>query len=93
MGRFVACSARISVDTHTQTDRTTTVTLAAHAHRGLIIISMLYFAAIVLALHSACFEGHANTLITQYQPRGMRHYVIYTIIFVGSIYLPEGEDN
>ena len=31
IGRLVACSARISVDTHTQTD---TVTLAAHARRG-----------------------------------------------------------
>ena len=40
----VACSARISVDTQTdrQTDRQTnyTVTLAAHARRGLIIIGM-----------------------------------------------------
>ena len=35
--RFGACSARISGDTHThtQTHRTTTVTLAAHARRGL----------------------------------------------------------
>ena len=36
MSRFGACSARISGDT--QTHRTTTVTLAAHARRGLIII-------------------------------------------------------
>ena len=35
IGHLVACSARISVDT--QTHRTTTVTLAAHARRGLII--------------------------------------------------------
>ena len=37
IGRLVACSARISVDRHT--DRTTTVTLAAHARRGLIMKS------------------------------------------------------
>ena len=41
MGRLVACSARISVDTHMHTDRQidkpTTVTLAVHARRGLII--------------------------------------------------------
>ena len=37
MGRLVACSAGISVDTHTQTDKPTTVTLVAHARRGLII--------------------------------------------------------
>ena len=36
ISRLVACSPRIVVDTHTQTHRTTTVTLAAHAHRGLI---------------------------------------------------------
>ena len=36
MGRLVACSARISVDTHTDRQQTTTVTLAAHARRGLI---------------------------------------------------------
>ena len=44
IGRLIACSARISVDTQTdrQTDKPTTVTLAAHARRGLII-----------ALHSA----------------------------------------
>ena len=38
--RFIACSSRIKVDrhtrTHTQTDRPSTVTLAAHARRGLI---------------------------------------------------------
>ena len=33
IGRLVACSDRISVDT--QTDKPTTVTLAAHARRGL----------------------------------------------------------
>ena len=39
MSRFGACSARIRGDrqTHTQTHRASTVTLAAHAHRGLII--------------------------------------------------------
>ena len=36
IGRLVACSARISVDTQTQIDRTTSVTLVAHARRGLI---------------------------------------------------------
>ena len=36
ISRLVACSARIVVDR--QTDRTT-VTLAAHARRGLIIVS------------------------------------------------------
>ena len=36
IGRFVACSARISVDTHRQT-----VTLAAHARRGLIKVQTL----------------------------------------------------
>ena len=35
IGRLVACSARTRADR--QTDRTTTVTLAAHARRGLII--------------------------------------------------------
>ena len=37
IGRLVACSARISVDTqtHRQTDKPTTVTLAVHARRGL----------------------------------------------------------
>ena len=42
ISRFVACSAGIVVDrqTHRQTHRTTTVTLAAHARRGLIIIIM-----------------------------------------------------
>ena len=37
--RLVACSARIVADKQTdrQTHRTTTVTLAAHARRGLII--------------------------------------------------------
>ena len=35
ISRLVACSARIVVDR--QTHRTTTVTLAAHARRGLII--------------------------------------------------------
>ena len=40
MGRFVACSARISVDTHTdrQDDYST---LAAHARRGLTTFSSL----------------------------------------------------
>ena len=43
ISRLVACSARIVVDRHTdtqihrQTHRTTTVTLAAHARRGLIM--------------------------------------------------------
>ena len=38
IGRLVACTARISVDRQTdkQTDRPSTVTLAAHARRGLI---------------------------------------------------------
>ena len=38
ISRLVACSARIVADRQTdrQTHRTTTVTLAAHAHRGLI---------------------------------------------------------
>ena len=37
IGRLVACSARTRADrqTDTQTDRTTTITLAAHARRGL----------------------------------------------------------
>ena len=35
ISRLVACSARIDADK--QTNRTTTVTLAAHARRGLII--------------------------------------------------------
>ena len=40
ISRLVACSARIVVDRQTdrQTHRTTTVTLAAHARRGLIIL-------------------------------------------------------
>ena len=48
MSRFNACSARTSGDrqtqthththTHTQTHRPSTVTLAAHARRGLIIV-------------------------------------------------------
>ena len=38
MSQFGACSARISGDR--QTDRTTTVTIAEHAHQGLIIIIM-----------------------------------------------------
>ena len=51
MGRLVACSARISVDTHTHTDRTTTVTLAAHARRGLIIARVAcLFAEIIIAV-------------------------------------------
>ena len=39
ISRLVACSARIAIDRHTdtQTHRTTTVTLAAHARRGLIM--------------------------------------------------------
>ena len=39
ISRLVACSARIVVDRqiHTQTHRTTTVTFAAHARRGLIM--------------------------------------------------------
>ena len=37
--RFVACGSRIKVSqTDTQTDRPSTVTLAAHARRGLIIV-------------------------------------------------------
>ena len=38
IGRLVACSARINVDTQAgrQTDKPTTVSLAAHARRGLI---------------------------------------------------------
>ena len=41
IGRLVACSSRISVDrqAHRETDKPTTVTLAAHACRGVIIIS------------------------------------------------------
>ena len=52
ISRLVACSARIVVDKQTdrqtdrQTHRPTTVTLAAHARRGLIIIIMT--AAIML---------------------------------------------
>ena len=40
---LVVCSARIVVDTQTnrQTHRPSTVTLAAHAHRGLIIWSLI----------------------------------------------------
>ena len=38
ISRLVACSARIDADK--QTHRTTTVTLAAHARRGLIIWNM-----------------------------------------------------
>ena len=37
IGRLVACSARTRADR--QTDRTTTVTLAAHARRGLIRVN------------------------------------------------------
>ena len=33
-----ACSARISVDTQTETDKPSTVTLAAHARRGLTTV-------------------------------------------------------
>ena len=42
ISRLVACSARIVIDRQTdkQTHRTTTVTLAAHARRGLITIIM-----------------------------------------------------
>ena len=40
LGRLVACSARIVVDRQTHTHRTTTVTLAAHARRGLITTTM-----------------------------------------------------
>ena len=42
ISRLVARGARIVVDTHThtQTHRTTTVTLAAHARRGLIMASV-----------------------------------------------------
>ena len=39
IGRFVAYTARIVIDTHT--DRPSTVTLAAHARRGLIM-QLLY---------------------------------------------------
>ena len=39
-GRLVACSARIRVVTHT--DKATTVTLAAHVHRGLIMKGMVH---------------------------------------------------
>ena len=46
---LVACSARIVVDRQTDTHRTTTVTLAAHACRGLTIVSILY--------HSGCVES------------------------------------
>ena len=47
ISRLVACSARIVVDSQTnrqtnrQTHRPTTVTLAAHARRGLIIITIV----------------------------------------------------
>ena len=40
--RFIACSSRIKVcQTDTQTDRPSTVTLAAHARRGLIMTTRL----------------------------------------------------
>ena len=40
--RFVACSSRIKVSqTDTQTDRRSTVTLAEHARRGLIILKSI----------------------------------------------------
>ena len=48
MSRLVACSARIVADRQTnrqtdrQTHRTTTVTLAAHSRRGLIMCSSLF---------------------------------------------------
>ena len=54
IGHLVACSARISVDTHTQrqtdrqTDKPTTVTLAVHARRGLIK-SCQWFKDIILS--------------------------------------------
>ena len=45
ISRLVACSARIVVDRHTntQTHRTTTVTLTAHARRGLITQKWINF--------------------------------------------------
>ena len=39
VSRLVACSMRIVVDK--QTHRPSTVTLAAHAHRGLIIVTKI----------------------------------------------------
>ena len=41
ISRLVACSPRIVVDKQRQTHRTTTVTLAAHARRGLILYYMV----------------------------------------------------
>ena len=41
IGRLVACTARISVDR--QTDRPSTVTLAAHARRGLMSMDQILY--------------------------------------------------
>ena len=49
ISRLVACSLRIVVDKQTDRHRTTTVTLAAHARRGLMN-------AVYLTVFTAIFE-------------------------------------
>ena len=43
IGRLIACSARISVERQIYTDRPSTVTLAAHAHRGFISMADYFY--------------------------------------------------
>ena len=76
MSRFGACSARISGDrhTHTQTDRETyrmtTVTLVAHARRGLMKSTKVQkpsaqTAYCVVHCQCACAEvGHASSALS-----------------------------
>ena len=71
ISRLVACSARIVVDKQTdrQTHRATTVTLAAHARRGLIIevsrftMGYNYMASVPGLLPHSGFAGNQSTLL------------------------------
>ena len=58
IGRLVACSGRNRGNRQTdrQNDKTTTVTLAAHARRGLIRNSEKQY--LTLAVDQCCVSGH-----------------------------------
>ena len=64
ISRLVACSARIVADRQTdrQTHRTTTVTLAAHARRGLIIIQPTVSTVPTFTYNYYTVYNYANSL-------------------------------
>ena len=91
ISRFVACSPRIVVDTHTHTERLYTVTLAVHARRGLITktpanmkICIYVYCHSLSVHHHVTFSLTLLLLVLQMiiNPINILQYVHFTVITI-----------